>query len=147
MYQKKYYGHVVRQLFIAAAVIMLLTYPYFSALLPQSGISMIIGIVTLLVLAGLTKLDRYWIRTANIIVSLFSLIYFESHAIIFEKTALTQVFMTDQALTIIFLIAFYFAVKTYGNNSEGKLENSVPSFTPKARATDEIKQKDPISGI
>ncbi len=131
MHQKEYYGDVVRKLFVAGAVIMLLTYPYFSTVLPQSSSIMILGIVILAILAGLTKPKRHWTIATDIIVSFVALIYFENHAIEFAKTNLTALFVTDQALTIIFIVALYFGAKTFGNVSEIKMESFIPRIKAK----------------
>ena len=147
MNTKNYYGHIVRRLLVAGAVVMLLTYPYFSTLLPQGSASMIIGIVILLVFAGFTKPERHWTIAADIAASLFALIYFEIHAIEFAKTNLTSLFLTDQALTIIFLVALYFAAKTFGSTAEIKMHGFIPRIKSKENGIEDAKTPDPRSEI
>ena len=142
METENYYGDIVRKLFFAGALVMLLTYPYFSLSLPQSPAVMVIGIVLLCVLAGLTKPERHWTIATDIIASLFFLIYFENHAIEYAKTNLTSLFFTDQILTVIFIIALYFAAKTFGNTVEIKIEKLIPRFIPKNKEVTVIKITD-----
>ena len=107
-----YYGDTVRKLFLAGAIVMILTYPFFSPFVPQSPAFMIIAIVLLAVMAGTTSPKQHWMAAVDIAVSLFAVVFFENHAITFVRTPLTWIFLTDQLLVLIFIIALYLSVKT-----------------------------------
>jgi hypothetical protein len=108
-----YYGDIVRRLFLAGAIVMVLAYPYFSPFLPQGPAFMMIAIVLLAVMAGSTNPKERWTAAVDSIVSLFAVVFFENHAITFVRTPLTWIFLTDQLLVLIFIIALYFSVKTF----------------------------------
>jgi len=106
--------NVVSKLFLAAAIIILLTYPGFKIFLPQYPIFMMGAIALLSVMAGLTTLKRRWMMVIDIIISLSSIAFFENHAIMYVRTpSLIGIFLTDQVLTLIFVIALYCSVKNF----------------------------------
>ncbi|HUC31588.1 MAG TPA: hypothetical protein VMR99_02800 [Candidatus Paceibacterota bacterium] len=114
MYLEHYYDTIVRKLFLAGAIVLILTYPFFSPLLPERPAFILIGIVLLSVMAGLTNPKQRWTSLIDIAVSLFAVVYFENHAIIFVRNpSLFWIFMTDQLLVLIFIVALYFSVKTF----------------------------------
>lgn len=118
MTPRHYYGDIVRKLFLAGAIIVILVYPFFNSLAPASpslltgSVFMIIAIVLLAVLAGLTSWRGPWTVALDIAVSIFELVFFENHAIAFVKTPPIWIFLTDQLLALIFITALYFSVRT-----------------------------------
>ncbi len=111
--QKPFEDGVVRRLFLAGAIVMILTYPFFRQYLPQSPTFMTIAIVLLAVMAGLTGPKQRWAAGMDIVISLWAIVFFESHAIMFSQTPLVAIFITDQILVLIFLAATYFSVKNF----------------------------------
>ncbi len=113
MNSNNYYGNIVRNLFIAGGIVMFLTYPFLRSYLPQSPLLVILGVAFLSITAGLTNPKGHFIVIVDIAISLFAVIFFENHAILFVKAPLGGIFLTDQILTIIFFFALYFSVKTF----------------------------------
>ncbi len=110
----KNHTNIVSKLFLAAAIIMLLSYPGFKIFLPQYPIFMIGAITLLSVMAGLTNLKGKWLALINIVISIIAIIYFESHAIMFVRVPnLIGIFLIDEILTLIFVLALYFSIKTF----------------------------------
>ena len=103
----------VSKLFLGAAIIMILTYPGFRIFLPQYPTFMMGSIAILSVIAGLANFKNRFISILDIIISLFAIVFFEDHAIMFARNAnLIGIFLTDQVLVVIFVIALYFSVKS-----------------------------------
>ena len=112
MNPQPYYGDVVRKLFISAAILTFLVYPFLSAFLPQQPSFMILAVVILSVMAGLTSSKGHLAVIIDIIISLFAVIFFENHALIYVKALPRAIFVADQILTLIFFFALYYSVKT-----------------------------------
>ena len=107
---------IVSKLFLFAAIIILITYPNFRTFLPQYPIFMTGAVVLLSVMAGLTTSKRRWMMGIDIIISLFAILYFENHAIMYARTPLIGILLTDQGLVFTFVIALYFSVKNFRKN-------------------------------
>jgi hypothetical protein len=105
------YGDTVRKLFLMGAIVMIITYPSFSSVVPETTTSMIGAIVLLSILAGLTDWRGYWTAILDVLVSISAVAVFEDHAVVFAKTSMGWIFLTDQFLVIIFIIAVYFSVR------------------------------------
>jgi hypothetical protein len=109
-----YYGDIVRRLFLASAAVMLITYPFLSDLIPETPIFSIFAIVMIIMFAGLTNPRQVWVSVANMIISGAGLLIFGFYAVQFYAayTAGSALFWVNQILVILFLLAFYFSVKT-----------------------------------
>ncbi len=107
-----YYGDIVRRLFLTAAVIMLVTLPYVSSQL-STPLS-IIGIVAIGFFAGLMNPISHWPVYVNTAIAGGAVVIFEAYAVNFYQTSsLTGgLFLINQVLAILFLLAFYFSTKT-----------------------------------
>lgn len=92
---------------------MVLTYPFFKSYLPQSPAFMTVAIVLLAVMAGLTSPKQRWTAGVDVVVSLWAVLFFEAHAIMFAQTPQTLIFLTDQVLVVIFVTALYFSIKAF----------------------------------
>lgn len=109
-----YYGDIVRRLFLAGAVIMLVTYPYYSGSIPESPIFTFFAIVLVVLFAGITNPRQRWIAVANMIIAGAAVLIFEFYGFEFYRNydSSNGLFLVNQALALIFVIAFYFSVKT-----------------------------------
>ena len=109
-----YYGDVVRKLFFAAAILMLAGLPFFNNRLPVPTIWSLVVIVTIGFLAGLTNPIEPLPAWINTLASGIGVVIFEYYAVInYELYSINDpLFLTNQALAIIFLIALYFGTKT-----------------------------------
>src|SRR3989344_3186279 len=107
-----YYGDYVRQIFIVAAAVMLIFAPYIldhaPALLPfQIG-----GAIVLVCLAALTNPRKVWVLLADVLAAGIGVIVFESLAMAAYSSASWIAFVGWQAVSIAFLFALYFSLKT-----------------------------------
>jgi hypothetical protein len=109
-----YYGDLVRFLFLAGAVLMLLTLPFINNRVPVPIFVSILAILTLALVAGFTnpRLRSTVILDTTIAISAF--IIFEYYAVsgYIEISAVDLYFVSNQLLAIIFLIASYYSTKT-----------------------------------
>jgi hypothetical protein len=108
-----YYGDIVRKLFFAAAILMLFGLPFFSERVPVPTIWSLVAIVTIGFLAGLTNPVKSFPAWVNTIVSGIAVIIFEAFAVMtYRDIGPDVLFLANQALAILFLIALYFSTKT-----------------------------------
>jgi membrane-associated HD superfamily phosphohydrolase len=108
-----YYGDVVRGLFLGAAIVMLFA-GFTTATLPVSTGLTIVWIVILVLIAGLTNPVQRGVQWLNVIVSTIGLLVFGGTALSRYHSP-TSVFTTGifiAILTLIFLLALYFATRT-----------------------------------
>lgn len=107
-----YYGDIIRILFFISAIIMLLTLPWLQTAIPVSIYISMLAIMVLLLIAGLTNPVQQYIAVINVVVSTSGLVIFEYFAATTYTTADTLFFLVNQTLAVLFLFAFYYAVKT-----------------------------------
>ena len=122
MKPQHYYGSIVRKLFVLAAVLTFLIYPFFSPFLPQQPALMIFAVAVLAIMAGLTSQRDRLVIVIDIIISILAIIFFENHAIVYVKLLPRGIFVADQILTFIFFFALYYSVKTLRGMSPDELE-------------------------
>jgi hypothetical protein len=118
--QFHYYGDIVRKLFLAGAVIMLLSMAFFQTLIPVSVLTSTLIILILILGAGLIAPLQKWIIVLNVIVAGASVYIFEYYAVDSYLKNRTSFFVVNELLAIIFLIAFYYVVKTIRSMPWGK---------------------------
>ncbi len=112
-----YYGDTIRRLFLAAGIIMIITLPFFSALLPFPVVISSIGVLIIGFVAGMTSPRQSWVIILNLLVSVAGLALFEYYAVsayhIQPQTQTTGLlFWTDELLALIFFFTLYFSGKT-----------------------------------
>jgi hypothetical protein len=108
-----YYGDIVRRLFLIAAFVMAATLPYFSPLIGKPLLMSIVGILVLAVAAGLTSPAYSLSSILNALVAIGAVVVFETYAVQrFSEFGTDVFFLINQALALIFLVAFYFGMKT-----------------------------------
>ena len=107
-----YYGDVVRKLFIAAGVLMLLSLPFFQLLIPVPAFFSILAVLVLVLCAGLIAPSEKWTMILDMVMAGASLIVFEYYAVVSYRASSISFFIGNEVLAVIFLIAFYYAVKT-----------------------------------
>ena len=113
-----YYGDIVRMLFIASGLIMIVSYPFFSSFIQAPIAFSIIGFVLLAILGGLINPKQKWIIFLDTLVSVIAFIIFE-YAAVYTYLNLSPVqsahvifFWVNQLLSIIFFFAAYLSTKT-----------------------------------
>jgi len=112
-----YYGDIIRKLFFVGSIVILVTFPFFYSVLVYSGVAILGGAILLILLAGLTSPKQKLIVFFNSVISFVSVIFFEYHSIQFyagegDDFIKFFLFVISYFLSIIFLFAFYFSVKT-----------------------------------
>lgn len=110
-----YYGDTVRLLFLSAAFIMLIGLPTIKSYLSLPTIFSVAAILALGLVAGLTNPRQVWEAGLNAALSLAGFLVFESYAVMaYEKYSPTdKFFVANLALSLIFMLAIYFSVKTF----------------------------------
>lgn len=112
---KHYYGNVVRIIFIAGAVLMVIGLPTMTRILELPVALSIAGIVVLVVAAGFTNPA---VRTSLVANALISIVYTVAFAYVawhlYTNRSVHQSFLlVNQIATIAFLVAAYFSVKSW----------------------------------
>ena len=107
-----YYGDHVRQIFIVTGAAMLIMAPFLinraPALLPFE----IGGAIVLVVLAALTNPKKLWVLMTDSLAAGVGIIVFESLAIAAYASGNWFAFMALEVVTLAFLFALYFSLKT-----------------------------------
>ncbi len=115
---RHYYGNTIRTIFLLTGVLMLVTFPFFSDLVPVP-LPVSIGIMVLLVVfGGLLNPAQKWVLFMNTLIPLIGFIVFEYQAA-YSYTHLTATetrgpafFWVNQVISLLFFIAAYLSVKT-----------------------------------
>ena len=110
-----YYGDTVRRLFLAGAVVMLLSIPISGPLLFQNLFVGVIVALVLTLLAGLTNPRQRGVALISAIVSAVAFVLFEMAALqsFSMYNANTLLFFLQQILALNFLLALYFSIKSW----------------------------------
>lgn len=114
-----YYGDSVRVLFIIGGLIMLVSYPFFSSFIKAPVAFSIIGVVALVIFAGLMNPRQKWMMVINTIISVAAFAVFEYAAVYtYLNLSPTQgihvaFFWANQALSLLFFFAAYLSTKTF----------------------------------
>lgn len=120
-----YYGHVVRMLFIIVAVVSAFTIPVWGDLLPIGTFTQVVGIVILVLLAGLTNPHGTTILWADTAVSAIGVILIENAAISYYSIDAVVIFLVREILVLLLLIALYYSLKTVRAIAQHTLGHSV----------------------
>ena len=109
-----YHGNIVRKLFFAAAVIMLVGLPFFNARLPVHTIVSLAAIIVIGLFAGLTNPVKRWPVFIDTLISIIGTLVFEYYAVAYYQSygIGDPLFWGNQILAIIFVVALYFSTKT-----------------------------------
>jgi len=110
-----YYGDLVRRLFLAGAVIMLLTLPVLNPLLPVSIFYSLLAIIALSLVAGFTTPAKKWTIMLDEMIATVAVLVFEYYAVNYyiEYSAGSSLFIVNQVLAFDFLVALYYNTKTF----------------------------------
>lgn len=108
-----YYGDIVRGLFLGAAIVMLIA-GFTTATLPISTGFAITWIVVLVLIAGLTNPIQRGVQWVNVIISVLGILVFGGDALgrYHSFSAVFTAGFLIALLTLIFLLALYFATRT-----------------------------------
>lgn len=109
-----YHGTLVRKLFLAGAIVMLLTLPSLNPLLPVPAFVSVLAILTIGFIAGLTNPKQKSVTAINTIAAAIAFVVFEYYAIdsIRLMNLNPELFWVNQLLAVNFFIAMYYSSKT-----------------------------------
>lgn len=107
-----YYGDIVRKLFLAAGVVILLVLPFAAEQVPWPAVVLLLVVLAATVVAGLTNPKQMWVMWLNVVMALIGMLAFEGHAIIRSGSDAVWIFVFDQGLALLFFFALYYSVKT-----------------------------------
>ncbi len=122
-----YYGDAVRELLIAAAVLMLVCAPFYSDDIQTELPFIVIGTLVLACVAALTSPKRKSIISADAVAAGVGLVIFEMWALLGYSDSTAIQFILRESIAIIFLFALYFSTKTLRamfSNTIGTVEES-----------------------
>jgi len=111
-YIEHYYGDIVRQLFLIAAVLILMSIPLYAELLPYALAVQTLVVVVVAIFAALTNPFKKWILVGDAVIAVLGLLAFEVAAISAYVEKMYLLFAAREALALVFLFALYFSVKT-----------------------------------
>lgn len=109
---KHYYGDTVRQLFLAGGIIILVAMPFYNTIIPADPTLVTVLVVALALAAAITTRGKMWIMLVNSIISAMFIIMFETYSVIYYIDDGTVLLLIRQAISLIFLFALYYSVKT-----------------------------------
>ncbi len=111
---QKNYINTIRSLFVLAAVVMVVTLPFFYNRLKIDFYLLAIFIVGISLLAGFTSVRRQWTSILDMGVSIFGLVFFEYYAVVayLNYWVSDGWFWVNEVLAVIFFFALYFSTRT-----------------------------------
>lgn len=126
-----YYGDYVRSIFIVIGAFMLILAPFVSERAPQLLPIQVISAVVLVLLAGLTSPRKEWVLILDAIAAGLGVVFFEFLALAAYNASAWFSFIALEAVTVAFLIALYFSVKTIRAMQSGQIgkKSSFGDFT------------------
>lgn len=107
-----YYGDFVRDLFLGAAVVMLFASPFYADSIEDQFAYVVMGALVLVCLAALTNPWKRSIMIANGIASGAGMFIYQMWALGGYGTISPIAFVLREAISIIFIFALYFSMKT-----------------------------------
>ncbi len=112
--KKHYYGDIVRQLFLSAAVIMLVGLPIFAGQLRLGIFAAVMGVLVIGLFAGMTSPKQKIIMITDVCIALIGSVVFEVTAVYSYRSNVffQPYFFFNQVLALIFFVATYLAVKS-----------------------------------
>lgn len=108
-----YYGDNVRSLYMAMAVIMLVSTPFFQDRFPMPAFFSIICVLALSVLAGLTNPKSRKVIIFDFLASILVLLSFGYQTIVsYDKSSLDLFFAINLLISILSVFSAYYSSKT-----------------------------------
>lgn len=114
-YLRHYYGDIVRRLFLAGGVVLLVLIPWQKDIFPVGSFGLIFLVIIFAIIAGLTNSRKRWIATLNVVTAALALLifgYFAIDAYTREEDKFSIFFIARQILALLFFFALYYSAKT-----------------------------------
>jgi hypothetical protein len=114
MTQAHYYGDTVRSLLISIAVIMVVTMPFFTDLIPKPSFFSILAVLVIVLLSGWVSPKHKVIVGMTTLVSAGAFIAFQYYALnTFQAQGFKSAFfLVNELLAILSIIATYYGSKS-----------------------------------
>lgn len=109
---RHYWGDAVRQLFIAAATVMMVGAPFYANFLPVQAPFIVLGVCTIVILAALTNPISQGIALLDAVVAGIGLAVYGAWGIVAYASSDYVALVLRLAIALVFLSAFYFSLKT-----------------------------------
>ena len=109
-----YYGDIVRGLFVAADVIILLTMPFFYSKLSIPLMIPVAGVIISGLAAGFTSARFRWSMALNTAIAIMALALLEYCAFMnYRSPSMSSIYLfINQILTLLYFFALYYSVQT-----------------------------------
>ncbi len=116
-----YYGDIVRRLFFLIAIVMVITHPFYANVLRMELPFTVLAALILVALAALTNPHNKGLLMADGIAAGVGVLIYQTWAL-FEYDSSTWLELgLRQGIALLFMIAFYFAMKTFRAMLLGKI--------------------------
>ena len=93
---------------------MLMGLPILNQTISVPAYISILFVLSVVFIAGITNPAQRMLSVLDLIVSLVGFIVFEYYSVkVFAEGSIYFIYLINQAIAILFLLAFYFAVKTF----------------------------------
>jgi len=119
-----YHGDIVRQLFVTGAIAMLLSAPFYTENLRAELPFIIFGALAAIAAAALTSPHKRTFVTVDVVAAALIAIIYESWALFDYESSTWPEFALRQLIAIVFMVAFYFSMKTLRAMFLGKVGKS-----------------------
>jgi MFS superfamily sulfate permease-like transporter len=147
-----YYGDSARQLFIAAALVMLIAAPFYTDDLPSDLPYIVVGVIALVVAAAITTPWKKMTIGLDAFAAGVGLIVFEVWALHAYNNNEMLKFVIREVLAVIFLFALYLSAKTLramllhrmGKTDTPRDFTAAGSSSDNEQSTDQIKWRDAV---
>ncbi len=111
----RYFGNQVSRLLLVASLLIIVTHPFFKSSLSSTFLPItLLSVVILVFLAGFTSSKYKWVMFVDAGASAVGFVVFSYQAILAYNDGSTNYafFLINLVISILFLFAFYFGVKT-----------------------------------
>lgn len=138
---RHYYGDIVRQLFVAGSVMMIVAAPLYAESFAVQMPLVVLGVLAVVGLAAFTNPHNKTVMALNVVVSAAVIVLYEVWALWGYRAGAPVALILREAVVVIFLGGFYFAAKTLRAMLMGQIgkEPTPDEFA----STDAVRSKDP----
>lgn len=122
----QYFGNQISRLLLLAGMLIVITHPFFKSSLSSTFLPItLLSVMALVFLAGFTSSKYKWIIFVDTVASAIGFLVFSYQAIINYHDASTYYafFLINLVISLLFLFAFYFGVKTIKGWVKNSLKN------------------------
>ena len=111
---RHYYGDTVRVLFVLGAIVLFVAEST-GAVLPLSLSGVVVAAVILVVAAGITNPQQYWVHFVNELIAILGTVIFAEQAVGYWRVSIAVLnisYLFTEVMALLSIIALYFTTKT-----------------------------------